>query len=150
MTSPDNPKTGRVTPPVVYFTYDEERVEHIISDDKLMIIANGGKDVSLQICIGAFGVAFGYAQNLFKVVTDIKTSTPVEPWQGIGAAIFLAATAAFVLTAFYHQRTSIGVGNLIAQIRSRKVGVMGEPPFVGGEPFAGDPSISTETSSTTE
>ncbi|NGO51629.1 hypothetical protein [Allomesorhizobium camelthorni] len=140
-------KTGQIAPPVTYFTYDEERVEHIISDDKLMLVANGGKDISFDICICAFGIALGYAQNFVNVVTNVKAGIPVDPWQGFGSAIFLAAAAVFTLTALHHKRSSTNVSELLTQIKSRKVGVMGEAPFVGGQPFAPDPS--KDTSSTT-
>lgn len=147
MTKSENAKAGQVAPPVTYFTYDEERVEHIISDDKLMLVANGGKDTSFDICICAFGIALGYAQNFVNVVTNVKAGTPVDPWQGFGSAVFLAAAAVFALTALHHRRNGTNVSELLTQIKSRKVGVMGDIPFAGGQPFAADPS--KDTSSTT-
>jgi hypothetical protein len=147
MTKSENAKAGQVAPPVTYFTYDEERVEHIISDDKLLLVANGGKDISFDICVCAFGIALGYAQNFVNVVTNVKAGAPIDAWQGFGSAVFMAAAAVFVLTALHHRRSSTNISELLTQIRSRKVGVMGEAPFAGGKPFTADPS--KDTASTT-
>lgn len=143
-------RTERVSPPTHFFTYDEERIEHIITDEQLMQLATGGQDISLQVSIGALGVAMGYFQNLVSVVGSVQDSSPIGTWQALGAGIFIVATTTFIVATLYYRRTSSDVRSLIEKIKNRKVGVMGEPPYVSGKPFPGDPSISTGTSSTTE
>jgi hypothetical protein len=151
--SDTSPKSGqRVTLPTLYFTHDETRIEHIISDETLMQIAQGGRDISLPISTTALGVAMGYFQNFVSVVAAMRAGLPVDNWDGAGSGIFLVAATTFLIAIFSYRRTKFDMNALIARIRNRKVGVMAEPgrPFAGGEPFPGDPSISTDTSSTIE
>lgn len=53
----DDSSSEWVANPTHLFTYDHERLEHIISDETLMQLAHGGRDTSLEVAICALGVA---------------------------------------------------------------------------------------------
>lgn len=138
----------QIAPPQHVFTYDEERVEHIISDEKLMQVASGGKDLSLEISIAGAGVAFGYFQNFWVAAGAVIFAEPVGHWTAAGALIFVTAATVTVVAAVYHKGRSRGLAELLDGIRSRKVGTMADRPYIEGEPFRADPT-KPEPASTT-
>lgn len=143
---------GQLTSPRHLVTHDEERIEHIISDETLMQLVRGGSDMSLQIAIGAFGIAAGYAQNMVAVIAAITADKPIGGWNGFGAAAFLLAFAVFIYASFLHRNNHTSMSDLVRNIRSRKLGLMAVPenPYEGGAPFAGDPAIPANVSVTTD
>lgn len=141
------PSEERMTAPVHRFTHDEERLDHIISDETLMRLAYGGRDVSLEISIGALGVAMGYFQNFIAAITALQSNMPIGYWNAAGAAIFLISATAFIIAALSYRRTRVDVDGLIERIRARKTGVM--PPYEQGRPVPVELAISTDASSTT-
>lgn len=140
----------QLAPPTHLITHDEERIEHIISDEQLMQLASGGNDISLQVSVGALGVAVGTFQNIVNVTGAIQDGLPINGLQASAAGLFLVAATAFVIAALYYRRTSASVGKLTDKIRDRKVYRMADRPYEGGKPFPGDPDIPTDVSSTTE
>ena len=137
--------------PKHFYTHDQERIEHIITDEQLNQLERGGSSVYLEVAIGAAGMAVGLFQNLVKTVSSVQEGSPVEVGQVIGAALFLVAATTTVICLITYFRTRGNVSSLVGQIRARKIGVMTEPgkPFASGELFELDESIPTETSSTT-
>jgi hypothetical protein len=142
----------QVAPATVLLTHDEERIEHIVSDDMLMRLAEGGRDISLQISLAALGVAVGLSQNLFSAISAIREASPIGQGTAVGAGICIAAGTLFVSAMLVHRRNGANVNALLDKIRNRKTGVMVERgnPYAGGAPFSGDPSMPAETSATTD
>ena len=143
---------GFVSAPKTLFTHDEERVEHIISEETLMELARGGQDRSLEIAIGAAGVAFGYFQNFASAIGRMEAAEPLSRWEAAGAGIFIiSATAAIIFLAHY-RKNGTRLDDLLTRIKSRKVGRMAEPgtPYVGGEPVPESTAMEQVSASTTE
>lgn len=111
-----------------------------------MQLAYGGRDISLQVSIGALGIAMGYFQNLVAVVAAMQDNLPVSYWNAFGAAIFLVSATTFAIAALSYRRVRIDVDGLVRRIQARRVGVM--PPYEQGQPVPVEEAIATDASST--
>lgn len=128
-----------VVPPTHTLTHDTEARGHIISDDQLMQLAHGGRDVSLEVALAGLGIAAGFVQNLAFSVSAIIGGRVPSIWDAIGAAIFFVAASVSTVTLLYFIRNRTGVSSIVAAIKDRPVGHMMPTmaPYTGGEPVVG-------------
>lgn len=138
--------------PTMLFTHDEARVGHIISEETLMQLAHGGRDRSLEIAIGALGVAAGFFQNFAKIIALLSASQALPPWDALGALFFVVAATTAITFLLSYRRNNTQTDDLVAQIKGRKVGRIVEPgrPYVAGQPVAPVTSVEQVSASTTD
>lgn len=129
-----------VLPPTHTLTHDKEARGHIISDEQLMQIAQGGRDVSLDVALGCLGIAAGFSQNLAFAISGISRGTLPSVWDVVGSGVFLIAATAAIVTFLYFLRSGRRLTTIIDEIRNRPVGLMGPvaSPYVSGKPFIGE------------
>lgn len=138
--------------PTMLFTHDEARVGHIISEETLMQLAHAGHDRSLEIAIGALGVAAGFFQNFANVIALLWASQALPRWDALGALFFVVSVTTAITFLLSFRRNNSQTVDLITQIKSRKVGRIVEPgrPYVEGEPVAPVTSVDQASASTTD
>lgn len=118
-----------VAPPNLLVTFDTERTEHIISDEQLTQLSQGGGDISLELCLAAIGVGAGFAQNLYAMAVDVTTAKVIGQWDALGALICVAAVTAALFNGMRYLSVRRDMKALVLKIKSRKLGRM---PGEGG------------------
>jgi hypothetical protein len=108
-----------VSPPIYWVTHDSERIDHIVTDAQLLTLTAGGKDKSFEICLAAFGLAFGFLQNFWGVCCSLYQAQAPVIWDFIGSAVFLVAVTTAILAYLSHRKVSCDVDDLLTTIRSR-------------------------------
>ncbi|MEX0349838.1 MAG: hypothetical protein AB3N15_10490 [Paracoccaceae bacterium] len=67
--------------------YNPVEVFHEVSDDQLEALVGMGNNVSLSVALACIGIAFGLAQNLFRLTSSLAKNQVSDSWDALASAI---------------------------------------------------------------
>ncbi|MGE4252990.1 MAG: hypothetical protein AB7F09_26630 [Parvibaculaceae bacterium] len=106
--------------PAMNLTLPESIVLYTISDEQLELVCRGGKDSSLDWCLGLAGIGIGFTQNIINCVGALNENKIPSYWD-IGLGIASIALLAIAATKFFeHWKSSTSVEVLKATIKQGK------------------------------